>query len=100
MADDGDRPVERVGPRDRFELEVRPRLRDPGRYAWLRDPQVELNNAYLLQSARYHGDLGAFEALHRQCGEDLRATVAALVALADEDDPRAALEARVGDPGN
>jgi predicted aminopeptidase len=82
--------------RERFEREVRPRLRDTERFSYLRDPQVALNNAFLLQYARYHGDLGKFEALYRQCDQDLARTVEALEALAQESDPRAALEARVG----
>ncbi len=80
--------------RRRFVAEVRPQLSD-GSYDYVLDDQVEFNNAFLLAFERYHGRLDLFQELHAQHGGDLPATIRALKALAEEDDPRAALEERV-----
>lgn len=80
-----------AGFRERYPREVRPLLSDD-RYDWVLE--IELNNAILLQFKRYHGELKLFQALHERCGKDLRATIRALKEIAEEDDPRAALQAR------
>jgi predicted aminopeptidase len=83
--------------RDHFRTVVQPQLTG-GAYSWvLDDDQVEFNNAFLLAFERYHGELDLFDALWEDEGQDLPATIQALVALADEEDPRAALEQRVAD---
>jgi predicted aminopeptidase len=80
--------------KERFVREVQPQLTD-GSYDFILEDHVEFNNAFLLAFERYHGDLDLFEELFEQEGRDLIATVRALEALAEDDDPRAALEERL-----
>lgn len=80
--------------RGRFVKEVRPQLTDSS-YDFVLDEQVEFNNAFLLAFDRYHGDLDLFQELWEQLGRDLPAAIRVLEELADEDEPRAALEERV-----
>lgn len=77
-----------------FLAEVRPQLGDP-RWDRLFDGRIRFDNAFILQLARYHGDSTIFEALWRQEGQDLAATVTRLGELAEEEDPRVALEEHV-----
>jgi predicted aminopeptidase len=77
--------------RQRFEDEVRPGLRDQSSYTYVEDPEIELNNAFVLAFERYHGDLPLFYELHLRHGEDLRRTLATLRELSEERDPRTAL---------
>lgn len=80
--------------KERFVREVKPQLTE-GSYDYILEDRVEFNNAFLLAFERYHGDLDLFEELYEQEGRDLPATVRALEALAQEDEPRAALEERL-----
>jgi predicted aminopeptidase len=81
--------------RRRYLHELRPHLSDDS-WDWVLDSRIDFNNAVLLTFARYHGDEELFSALFERCGGDLRELVRALQELAEEDDPRAALEARAG----
>ncbi len=83
--------------RRRYLLEIRPHLSTDG-YDWILRSDIELNNAILMTFARYHGEEDLFAALHERCGNDLAATIVALKEIAEEDDPRAALEARASLP--
>ena len=83
--------------RERFAAEVLPQIPGAG-YDWVLLPQIELNNALLLTFRRYHGELDLFRALYERCGRDLVATVQALKALEEAEDPRAALQALVVAP--
>jgi len=76
---------------ERFRDEVAPGLRS-ARYAGL-DP-ARIDNAWLLARLLYYTRLDDFDALYRREGS-LRATVAAIVAAADEGDPWRALDALV-----
>ena len=83
--------------RERYTSELKATLSDDT-YDWVLDERLELNNALLLTFRRYHGDEGLFRGLHEQLGGSLRDTVKALVRFAEEEDPRAALEAAVRNP--
>lgn len=79
--------------RRRLADEVLPQLHDPERFGYALDPAARLDNAFVLMQQRYEGEeMQLFEAVHARLGRDLAATVRLLKALADEDDPRAALE--------
>jgi len=57
----------------------------------------ELNNAWILALARYHGDLEVFAKVHAKLGSRLKATVEKLKEIARSDDPRRALNDFVKD---
>ncbi|MCA8920833.1 MAG: aminopeptidase [Planctomycetes bacterium] len=80
--------------RARMRDEVLPAMHDPRGYAYVLDPDYEINNAWLLARLRYHGDLPAFTALHEHLGSDLRQTIVALGEVAQAADPRAELRLR------
>lgn len=78
--------------RTKFREEVQPAL-ETNAYAGF--AEAELNNAWVLVFARYHGERALFEALFEQVGGTVPALVAALEEIAEADDPREALRARV-----
>jgi predicted aminopeptidase len=82
--------------RERFARDIRPQLTD-GSYDYVLEDRVEFNNAFLMMFDRYHGELDLFMELYEHHGRDLPATIRTLRALAEEDDPRAALDQRVAD---
>lgn len=81
--------------RAHYRRVVRPQLSDDG-YDWILSKRFPFNNAFVMQYQRYHGDAHLFRAVHEKAGGDLRATVERLKALADADDPRAALTKMAG----
>jgi predicted aminopeptidase len=77
-----------------FRSKIRPKLKTR-RYDYI--PSEDLNNAWILAHARYHGDIELFMKLHVRLGSHLRATVEKLKEIAKSDDPRAALVALTRD---
>lgn len=72
--------------RNRYTATIKPQLYDPSRFS--RIEKLEVNNAMVIASIRYHGGLELFRQVYDTTGRDFPATIAVFRSAAAQSDSR------------